>query len=137
MSFGSEHRLPPEVMADLTRKERAGKEHLVWVGLTVLLAVVATLMLLLPTSFHETIQRPSGLEKSLSLECGSVVSAHAERVEGEYSRYPEQCTVARTERAGYAGLALAGALLATAIGGAVRGRRSSGSRGESRQPGFG
>lgn len=132
MSFGSEHRLPPEVRAKLTREERAGKEHLVWVGLTVLLAVVAVFMLLLPTGYHETIERPSGLEKSISLECGSVVSPDAERVEGEFSRYREECTVARTQRAGHAGLMLAGALLVTAIGNAVQGRRQSGPRADSR-----
>lgn len=124
MSFGSEHRLPPDVAAEVSRKARAGTEHLVWAGLTVLLAVVAGCMLLLPVDFHETAESSGGPDKSVTLTCGSVVSPHAERTDDGFSRYRGQCTARRTQRAGYAGLTLTGALVVLAVGLAARRRQS-------------
>jgi hypothetical protein len=89
------------------------------------LAAVAVFMLLVPADFHETVVRPSGLERSLSLKCGSVISPHAQVTEDGYSSYRGQCTAQRTQRAGYAGLALAGALVGMAVGVAVQRRKPS------------
>ncbi|MGW7410336.1 hypothetical protein ACWGI9_42855 [Streptomyces sp. NPDC054833] len=98
---------------------------MVWPVLTVLLAVVAGFMLLIPADFHETVVRSSGLQQTLSLKCGSVISPHAEATEDGYSSYRGQCTAQRTQRAGYAGLALAGALVSTAVGVLVQRRKPS------------
>ncbi|MFI1400957.1 hypothetical protein [Streptomyces sp. NPDC020681] len=86
---------------------------------------MAVFMLLLPADFHETVVRPSGLERSLTLKCGSVVSPHAEVTEDGYSSYRGECTAQRTQRAGYAGLVLAGALIAMAVGVAVQRKKPS------------
>ncbi|MGW5733193.1 MULTISPECIES: hypothetical protein [Streptomyces] len=97
---------------------------MVWPGLTAALIVVAVLALLMPVDFNETVERSSGSQRSLSLECGSVISPHAGKTEEGFSSYPGQCTAQRTQRVGYAGLALTGALVVMAVGAAVQRRKS-------------
>ncbi|MER5257221.1 MULTISPECIES: hypothetical protein [unclassified Streptomyces] len=125
MSFGNEHRLPSDIGMALARKERARTEHLALPGLTAVLVAVAAFLLLVPVDFNETVVRPSGMERSLSLECGSVISPKAKVTDGGFSSYPGQCTAQRTQWAGYAGLALAGALVVMTVGAAVQRRKPS------------
>lgn len=126
MSFASEHHLPPDQAAELARKERTGKEHLLWPGLTLVPVIIAVIMLLTPADFHETVEHQSGMTENVSLKCGSVVSPRAERTEDGFSRYRDQCNARRTQRMGYAGLALSGAVVIAAVGAAVQ-RRPRGS----------
>ncbi|MGW3568499.1 hypothetical protein ACWDSL_32365 [Streptomyces sp. NPDC000941] len=126
VSFASEHHLPPDQAAELARKERTGKEHLLWPGLTLVPVIIAVIMLLTPADFHETVERQSGITEDISLKCGSVVSPRAERAEDGFSRYRGQCNARRTQRLGYAGLVLSGAVVIAAVGAAVQ-RRPRGS----------
>ncbi|MGW1197455.1 hypothetical protein ACWD4B_16695 [Streptomyces sp. NPDC002536] len=93
-----------------TRESRERRTHQILIWLLVVLAAGAVLALLMPVNFEKTYGVSD--KQTWKLECGSVVFPR-EKVGA--ATYNFDCAVARTQRLGYAGLSLAGAVVVTAI----------------------
>lgn len=88
-----------------------GKTGRILAGLLALFALTIALLLVTPVNFDKTY----GIfnKETRHLECGSVVLPTEQP---GATAYNADCAVARTQRVGYAGLVMAGAVAATAVG---------------------
>ncbi|WP_369390180.1 hypothetical protein AB5J72_22960 [Streptomyces sp. CG1] len=78
----------------------------------ILLALASAVALFYPINFSATYADYEGAEVTTDLHCGSVISSTGETM---HSEERQECAIARTQRIGYAGLGLAGAVALTAF----------------------